>query len=86
RAKQVTALPQTSVPLDHGADEAVHKEGGDSMERTITTAASLVAAQVSDNILRTQTTAMPNVEILQGMDTGGSLRRQETMGVLLLRL
>ncbi|GKD34565.1 hypothetical protein Tco_1250074 [Tanacetum coccineum] len=27
RAKQVTELPQTSVPLDHGADEAVHKEG-----------------------------------------------------------
>ncbi|GJY44042.1 hypothetical protein Tco_0432255, partial [Tanacetum coccineum] len=27
RAKQVTVLPQTSVPLDHGADEAVHKEG-----------------------------------------------------------
>ncbi|GJV60985.1 hypothetical protein Tco_1467085 [Tanacetum coccineum] len=28
RAKKVTELPQTSVPLDHGADEAVHKEGG----------------------------------------------------------
>ncbi|GJS91216.1 ribonuclease H-like domain-containing protein [Tanacetum coccineum] len=27
RAKQVTALPQTSVPLDYGANEAVHKEG-----------------------------------------------------------
>ncbi|GKD52380.1 hypothetical protein Tco_1281356 [Tanacetum coccineum] len=27
RAKQVTVLPQTSVPLDHGADKAVHKEG-----------------------------------------------------------
>ncbi|GKD11297.1 putative ribonuclease H-like domain-containing protein [Tanacetum coccineum] len=27
RAKKVTGLPQTSVPLDHGADEAVHKEG-----------------------------------------------------------
>ncbi|GKA44222.1 hypothetical protein Tco_0736946 [Tanacetum coccineum] len=27
RAKQVTALPQTSVPLDHRADEVVHKEG-----------------------------------------------------------
>ncbi|GKA81607.1 zf-CCHC domain-containing protein [Tanacetum coccineum] len=27
RAKKVTELPQTSVPLDHGADEAVHKEG-----------------------------------------------------------
>ncbi|GJV68992.1 hypothetical protein Tco_1484501 [Tanacetum coccineum] len=27
RAKKVTELPQTSVPLDHGADEAVHTEG-----------------------------------------------------------
>ncbi|GJY55479.1 hypothetical protein Tco_0454594 [Tanacetum coccineum] len=27
RAKKVNELPQTSVPLDHGADEAVHKEG-----------------------------------------------------------
>ncbi|GJS33786.1 hypothetical protein Tco_0532168 [Tanacetum coccineum] len=26
-AKKVNELPQTSVPLDHGADEAVHKEG-----------------------------------------------------------
>ncbi|GKC15672.1 reverse transcriptase domain-containing protein [Tanacetum coccineum] len=28
RTKKDTELPQTSVPLDHGADEAVHKEGG----------------------------------------------------------
>ncbi|GKG18259.1 hypothetical protein Tco_0372557, partial [Tanacetum coccineum] len=63
RVKQVTALPQTSVPLDHGADEVVHKEGGDSMERAIITAASLVVAQHSDNILKTQSTAMPNVDI-----------------------
>ncbi|GJX85210.1 hypothetical protein Tco_0335984 [Tanacetum coccineum] len=27
RAKKVTELPQTSVPLDHRADEAIHKEG-----------------------------------------------------------
>ncbi|GKF78415.1 hypothetical protein Tco_0233983 [Tanacetum coccineum] len=27
RAKKVTELPQTSVPLDLGADKAVHKEG-----------------------------------------------------------
>ncbi|GJX52408.1 hypothetical protein Tco_0280777 [Tanacetum coccineum] len=26
RAKKVTELPQTSLPLDHGADEVVHKE------------------------------------------------------------
>ncbi|GJS65841.1 hypothetical protein Tco_0680405 [Tanacetum coccineum] len=61
-------------------DEVVHKEGGDSVERAITTAASLDAAQDSDNIIRTQTTAMPNVDIPQGMDTGGSPRRQDTMG------
>ncbi|GJS86006.1 hypothetical protein Tco_0752547 [Tanacetum coccineum] len=30
--------------------------------------------------------AMPNVEIPYGIDTGGSPRRQDTMGVLLLRL
>ncbi|GJV53793.1 hypothetical protein Tco_1449534 [Tanacetum coccineum] len=51
--KKDTGLPQTSVPLDHGADEAVHKEG---------------------------------VTVRKGMDTGGSPRRQDTMGVLLLRL
>ncbi|GJU95248.1 hypothetical protein Tco_1320004 [Tanacetum coccineum] len=44
RAKKVTELPQTSVPLDLRADEAVHKEG------------------------------------VTGMDTGGSPRRQETIG------
>ncbi|GKA73114.1 retrovirus-related pol polyprotein from transposon TNT 1-94 [Tanacetum coccineum] len=41
------------------------------VERAITTAASLDAAQDSDNIIRTQTTAMPNVDIPQGMDTEG---------------
>ncbi|GJT90822.1 hypothetical protein Tco_1079667 [Tanacetum coccineum] len=47
------------------------KGGGDIVERAITTDASLVAAQDSDNIIRTQTTAMPNVDIPQGMDTSG---------------
>ncbi|GJY49402.1 ribonuclease H-like domain-containing protein [Tanacetum coccineum] len=50
------------------------------VESAITTAASLDAAQDSDNIIRTQTTAMPNVGIPQGMDTGGRPRRQETVG------
>ncbi|GJS06770.1 putative ribonuclease H-like domain-containing protein [Tanacetum coccineum] len=40
------------------------------VKRAITTAASLDAAQDSDNIIRTQTTAMPNVDIPQGIDTG----------------
>nr|GEV69298.1 putative ribonuclease H-like domain-containing protein [Tanacetum cinerariifolium] len=41
KAKKVTELPQTSVPLDIGADEAVYQEGGDSVERAIATDASL---------------------------------------------
>ncbi|GJR10310.1 uncharacterized mitochondrial protein-like protein [Tanacetum coccineum] len=52
---------------------------GDSMEKAITTDASLVVAQDSDNIIRSQTTAMPNVDIPQGMNTGGSPRHQKTM-------
>ncbi|GJR58380.1 putative ribonuclease H-like domain-containing protein [Tanacetum coccineum] len=63
RTKKDTQLPQTSVPQDLEADEVVHKEGGDSVERAITTAASLDAAQDNDNIIRTQTMAMPNVDI-----------------------
>ncbi|GKC15574.1 hypothetical protein Tco_1012356, partial [Tanacetum coccineum] len=35
----------TSVPQDLEVDKAVHKEGGDSVERVITNAASLDAAQ-----------------------------------------
>ncbi|GKB90727.1 putative ribonuclease H-like domain-containing protein, partial [Tanacetum coccineum] len=81
RTKKDIQLPQTSVLQDLEADEAVHKEGGDSVEMAITTAASLDAAQDSDNIIRTQTTTMPNVDILQGMDTGGNPRRQDTIGV-----
>ncbi|GKF15212.1 hypothetical protein Tco_0056674, partial [Tanacetum coccineum] len=50
RTKKATKLPYTSGPLDHRADEAIHKEG------------------------------------VTGMNTGGSPRRQDTMGVLLLIL
>ncbi|GKE17325.1 hypothetical protein Tco_1424902, partial [Tanacetum coccineum] len=69
RTKKDTKLSQTSVPQDLRVDEVVYKERGDSVERTITIAASLDAAQDSDNIIRTQTTTMPNVDIPQRMDT-----------------
>nr|GEX52854.1 hypothetical protein [Tanacetum cinerariifolium] len=75
-----TVLPQTNVLQTLGADEAVNQEEGNRVERAITTDASLEAAQDSDNIIKTQTTAMPNVNIPQGIYTGGSLRCQETMG------
>nr|GEU72812.1 putative ribonuclease H-like domain-containing protein [Tanacetum cinerariifolium] len=50
---------------------------GDSVERAITTDASLVATQDNDNIIKTQTTEMPNVDIPQGMDTGHTSRSRE---------
>ncbi|GJW25064.1 putative ribonuclease H-like domain-containing protein [Tanacetum coccineum] len=45
---------------------------GDSVERAITTIASLDAVQDSDNIIRNQTTTMPNVDIPQEGHTSKS--------------
>nr|GEY84498.1 hypothetical protein [Tanacetum cinerariifolium] len=55
-------------------------EEDDKVERAITTDVRLEAAHASDNIFKTQTMEMPNVDIPQEMDTGGSLRRQDIMG------
>nr|GEW81429.1 hypothetical protein [Tanacetum cinerariifolium] len=79
RTQKAVVLPQTIVPQNLKADEVVNKEEGDKVERVITNDASLEAAQDRDNIIKTLTTAMPNVDISQGIDTGGSPRRQETM-------
>nr|GEU71207.1 hypothetical protein [Tanacetum cinerariifolium] len=67
------------MPLNLGADEAVNHEEGDRVERDITIDASLKVAQESDNITKTHTTTMPNVDIPHGIDTGGRPGRQETM-------
>ncbi|GJV11094.1 hypothetical protein Tco_1352635 [Tanacetum coccineum] len=83
---QVTELPQTSEPIPNVPDEAVYKEWNDRVERATTTAASLDAEHASGNINRTQSTAMPNVPLPQGISAGGSPRCQEAMGVPLLRL
>nr|GEU37604.1 hypothetical protein [Tanacetum cinerariifolium] len=69
-----------STKLTFQKDEVVNQEEGDRVKRVITTDASLEAAQDSDNIIKTQTTAMPNVYIPLGIDTGSSLRSQKTMG------
>ncbi|GJU62439.1 hypothetical protein Tco_1244274 [Tanacetum coccineum] len=52
-------------------DEAVHEESGDRVERVATTAANLDAEQDNGNILKTQSTAIPNVPLSQGIYTGG---------------
>nr|GFA70499.1 xylulose kinase-1 [Tanacetum cinerariifolium] len=75
KAKKVTELPQTSVPLDIGVDEAVYQGEGDSMERAITTDASLVAAQDNVNIAKTQSTIMYIGPISQEIGSGDRPRR-----------
>nr|GEV32554.1 hypothetical protein [Tanacetum cinerariifolium] len=67
-------LTITSVPILNVPNEAICKEWDDSVERATTTAASLDATQDSGNILKTQSTAMPNVPLPQGIGTGGSPR------------
>nr|GEY61549.1 hypothetical protein [Tanacetum cinerariifolium] len=81
-----TELPQTSVPIPNVPDETVYKEWDDIIERATITVASLDATQDNGNILKTQSMTMPNVPLPRRISTCGSLRCQETMGVLLLRL
>nr|GEZ61712.1 ribonuclease H-like domain-containing protein [Tanacetum cinerariifolium] len=52
----------------------------DRVERVATTAASLDPERASGNINRTQSTAMPNVPLPQGIGVDGSPRCQESMG------
>nr|GEX88353.1 hypothetical protein [Tanacetum cinerariifolium] len=78
KSKKVTEFPQTNVPLDIRADEAVYQEGSDSVERAITTDASLVAVQDNDNITKTQSTAMSIDHISQEIGSSDRPRRQET--------
>ncbi|GKC14307.1 hypothetical protein Tco_1011089 [Tanacetum coccineum] len=77
---QVIKLPQTSEPITNVLDEAVYEEWDDRVERYTTTAASLDAAKASGNITKTQSTAIPNVPLPQGIGTGGSPRCQEATG------
>ncbi|GJX41695.1 hypothetical protein Tco_0256685 [Tanacetum coccineum] len=55
-----TQVPQPSDPSENVADEAVHKELGDSLVRAATTASSLEAEKDSGNITKTRSKATPN--------------------------
>ncbi|GJV12129.1 hypothetical protein Tco_1353670 [Tanacetum coccineum] len=68
---KVIKIPQSSKPTNLDADEVVHEERGDSVERAATTTASLDAEQDSGNINWTQSTAIPNVPFPQGIRSGG---------------
>ncbi|GJW93684.1 hypothetical protein Tco_0173356 [Tanacetum coccineum] len=73
-------VPQPSGSSKHVADEAAHKELGDSLVRVATTTSSLEAEQDSGNINKTQSKATPNESSFLGTTSGGGLRCQETMG------
>nr|GEU43424.1 xylulose kinase-1 [Tanacetum cinerariifolium] len=60
-------------------DEAVHQEGGDSVERVITTDASLVAAQDNDNIAKSQSTTMSIDLISKEMGSGHTVGSEADM-------
>nr|GEX99172.1 hypothetical protein [Tanacetum cinerariifolium] len=76
-----------SSKLTFQKDEAVNQEEGDRVERAITTDASLEAAQDIPGakkpwevLLLRLDTAIPNDDIPQVIDTGGSPMHQETIG------
>nr|GEW80961.1 hypothetical protein [Tanacetum cinerariifolium] len=77
--RKVTKVPHPSDPMMHVADEAIHKELGDSLVRAVTTAFSLEAEQDSDNINRTQSKVTPNESSSQGSSSCGVPMCQEAM-------
>ncbi|GKE44429.1 hypothetical protein Tco_1471713 [Tanacetum coccineum] len=74
-----TQVPQSSDPIENVADEAVHKELGDSLVRAATTASSLEAEQDNGNINKTQSKGTPNESSSLGTTSGGGPRCQETI-------
>ncbi|GJW40546.1 putative ribonuclease H-like domain-containing protein [Tanacetum coccineum] len=75
-----TEIPQSSVPSDNVADEAVNEEMDDSLVRATTTATGLDAKQDRGNINKTQSKATPNEPSSSRTSSGCGPRRQETMG------
>nr|GEZ52618.1 hypothetical protein [Tanacetum cinerariifolium] len=75
-----TKVPQPSGSTDNVADEAVHKELGDSLVRGATTASSFEEEQDNGNINKTQSKETPNESSSQRIDLGGGPRCQEAIG------
>nr|GFB48112.1 hypothetical protein [Tanacetum cinerariifolium] len=69
--RKAIEISQSSEPTILVADETVHKERGDRVERAATTASSLEAEQDIGTINRTQSMAIPNEPIPQGTSSGG---------------
>nr|GEU49116.1 xylulose kinase-1 [Tanacetum cinerariifolium] len=74
------------LQLADADDEAVNEEWDDRVKRAATTTAGLDAEYASGNINMTQSMAMPNVPLPQGIGACDSPRCEEAMEVPLLRL
>ncbi|GKF19342.1 hypothetical protein Tco_0067980, partial [Tanacetum coccineum] len=79
KTKRPTEISQSSGPTTLVADKTVHEEMGDSMERAVTTAASLDAEQDCGNIIRNQSMTTLNEPIPQGTGSGSGPRCQDTI-------
>ncbi|GKC23326.1 hypothetical protein Tco_1025476, partial [Tanacetum coccineum] len=64
-----TKIPQSSSPLVKVGDEVVHKELGDRMERSATTASSLEAEHDSGSGSRCQDTILRDVDAQTRLET-----------------
>ncbi|GKD38574.1 hypothetical protein Tco_1258781 [Tanacetum coccineum] len=84
--KKDTQVPQSRVPSDNVADEAVYKELDDSLVRAATTASSLEAEQENGNIIKTDPRQhlmkLVPKELLQVVVPGA----KKPWGILLLKL
>nr|GEW62894.1 hypothetical protein [Tanacetum cinerariifolium] len=66
--RKVTQEPQPSDPIEHVADEAVHKELGDSLVRAATTASSLEAERNSEVVSTAATITTEELTLAQALE------------------
>nr|GEX05823.1 hypothetical protein [Tanacetum cinerariifolium] len=80
-SRRVTPLFETMLiqHLAEVADETIHEDRGDIVERAATTTSSLEVEQDSGNILRTQSMATLNELIPYGTGSGSGPRHQHTI-------
>nr|GEW75612.1 ribonuclease H-like domain, reverse transcriptase, RNA-dependent DNA polymerase [Tanacetum cinerariifolium] len=79
-------FPTIMVEAQEEIDEAVNEEMYDSLEKDTTAATSLDVEQDRGNVTKSQSKATPNELISPGTSSGGGPRRQNNMGISLLRL
>ncbi|GJY53110.1 hypothetical protein Tco_0444774, partial [Tanacetum coccineum] len=90
KPKKVTEIPQSSEPTNLVADEAVHKESGDSVERAATTATSLDAEKLVQVVLDLETTKTAQAKEIANLKKSVKKlerkRKSRTLGMNLFKI